>query len=120
MKLYTKRQIFFTSLLTAIFSLAAAALIFLSIYKITAKPADTAELGIQTAEEAETGIQVPSSEKDEDSFHFQTAEQNIVLNTADKQNQYTRDEVQNIFVYENCNEAVVNINTQVVAVNWFL
>lgn len=120
MKLYTKRQIFFASLLTAIFSLAAAALIFLSIYKITVKPADTAEFGIQTAEEAETGVQFPASEEDEDSFHFQTAEQNIVFNTADKQNQYTRDEVQNIFVYENCNEAVVNINTQVVAVNWFL
>ncbi|WP_059369071.1 S1C family serine protease [Treponema endosymbiont of Eucomonympha sp.] len=33
---------------------------------------------------------------------------------------YTQDEAQNIFVYENCNEAVVNINTQVMAVNWFL
>ena len=120
MKLYTKRQIFFASLLTAIFSLTVSALIFWSIYKITVKPADNAEFGIQTAEEAETGGQFPASEEDEDSFHFQTAEQNIVFNTADKQNQYTRDEVQNIFVYENCNEAVVNISTQVVAVNWFL
>lgn len=33
---------------------------------------------------------------------------------------YTADEMQNINVYEQCNEAVVNINTQVMGVNWFL
>jgi S1-C subfamily serine protease len=33
---------------------------------------------------------------------------------------YTQDEQQNITVYENCNEAVVNISTQVMAINWFL
>ncbi len=33
---------------------------------------------------------------------------------------YTQDEIQNISVYEKCNEAVVNINTQVMGMNWFL
>lgn len=33
---------------------------------------------------------------------------------------YTQDEVQNITVYEKCSDAVVNINTQVVAYDWFL
>ena len=33
---------------------------------------------------------------------------------------YTQDEQQNISVYEKCNEAVVNITTQVMGVNWFL
>ena len=33
---------------------------------------------------------------------------------------YTQDEQQNISVYEKCNEAVVNITTQVMRVNWFL
>ncbi|MDR3284549.1 MAG: trypsin-like peptidase domain-containing protein [Treponema sp.] len=33
---------------------------------------------------------------------------------------YTLDEQQNISVYEQCSEAVVNINTEVVAYNWFL
>jgi S1-C subfamily serine protease len=33
---------------------------------------------------------------------------------------YTQDELQNINVYDLCNEGVVNINTQVMAVNWFL
>ena len=33
---------------------------------------------------------------------------------------YTQDEQQNISVYEKCNEAVVNITTQVMGINWFL
>lgn len=33
---------------------------------------------------------------------------------------YTQDELQNIRVYDSCSPAVVNINTQVVGVNWFL
>lgn len=33
---------------------------------------------------------------------------------------YTQDEIQNITVYEKCSDAVVNINTQVVAYDWFL
>lgn len=33
---------------------------------------------------------------------------------------YTTEEAQNIYVYDNCNEAVVNINTQVTAYDWFL
>ena len=33
---------------------------------------------------------------------------------------YTQEEVQNINVYSLCNEAVVNINTQVTAYDWFL
>lgn len=33
---------------------------------------------------------------------------------------YTQDELQNINVYEQCNEAVVNITTQVMGYDWFL
>lgn len=33
---------------------------------------------------------------------------------------YTQDELRNIQVYENCNEAVVNITTQVMGYDWFL
>lgn len=33
---------------------------------------------------------------------------------------YTQDELQNIRVYEQCQDAVVNITTQVMAINWFL
>lgn len=40
--------------------------------------------------------------------------------TASFDSGYTQDELQNINVYEKCNEAVVNITTQVMGVNWFL
>ncbi len=36
------------------------------------------------------------------------------------ENAYTQDETQNIRVYNACSPAVVNINTQIVGVNWFL
>ncbi|TAH54503.1 MAG: trypsin-like serine protease [Treponema sp.] len=34
--------------------------------------------------------------------------------------EYTQDELQNITVYENANDAVVNITTETVGINWFL
>lgn len=40
--------------------------------------------------------------------------------TADEALSYTQDEKQNITVYEKANEAVVNITTEVVGINWFL
>lgn len=43
-----------------------------------------------------------------------------VLTVANPANAYTQDEAQNIAVYEKCNEAVVNITTQVMGYNWFL
>ncbi|HPX14138.1 MAG TPA: trypsin-like peptidase domain-containing protein, partial [Treponemataceae bacterium] len=39
---------------------------------------------------------------------------------ADEAVSYTQDERQNITVYEKANEAVVNITTEVVGINWFL
>jgi S1-C subfamily serine protease len=43
----------------------------------------------------------------------------LQLNTADL-TPYTQDERENIAVYEQLNEAVVNITTETVAINWFL
>lgn len=55
-----------------------------------------------------------------------TLEDDIVLETntpvlpvINESASYTQDELQNISVYERCNEAVVNINTQVMGYNWF-
>ncbi len=42
-----------------------------------------------------------------------------VLQVANDNKDYTQDEFQNISVYEKCNEAVVNITTQVMGYNWF-
>lgn len=42
-----------------------------------------------------------------------------VLPVANSQPGYTQDETENINVYRNCNEAVVNINTKVTSYDWF-
>ena len=42
------------------------------------------------------------------------------LTVANDTNLYTQDELQNISVYERCNEAVVNITTQIMGYDWFL
>ena len=42
------------------------------------------------------------------------------LTVANDSTQYTQDELQNISVYERCNEAVVNITTQIMGYDWFL
>lgn len=43
-----------------------------------------------------------------------------VTKITNSETKYTIDEIQNISVYEKCNEAVVNITTQEMSYNWFL
>ena len=43
----------------------------------------------------------------------------VVVPVANNQTTYTQDENENINVYRNCNEAVVNINTKVTSYDWF-
>jgi len=56
-------------------------------------------------------IDIPASEA--------PADLSLVDNSA-YGNEYSHDELVNIHVYETCNEAVVNITTEVVGYNWFL
>ena len=43
----------------------------------------------------------------------------VPVPVANSQTTYTQDETENINVYRNCNEAVVNINTKVTSYDWF-
>ena len=45
---------------------------------------------------------------------------NATLTVSSAETNYTQDEIQNINVYQKCAPGVVNINTQVAGVNWFL
>jgi S1-C subfamily serine protease len=49
-----------------------------------------------------------------------TAEQEKPTNVSNPTNGYTIEEQQNISVYDKCSSAVVNINTQITGINWFL
>ncbi|MBO6177138.1 MAG: trypsin-like peptidase domain-containing protein [Treponema sp.] len=102
MKLYSGHQVFLTGLLCAA---AGAALAYYSV-KISA--ADKEKPSVQAkAEDYLT---------ENESFPMTNAVSQIpVSDTAG----YTKDELQNILVYEKCNEAVVNITTQTMGYNWF-
>lgn len=106
MKLYTKTQVIFYSVLTAIIISAG----FFTFYKF-AEPKSKEE--VVTTNETDISLTETQAEPD-DSFVLLTS------SPTDLTSGYTQDELQNINVYEKCNEAVVNINTQVMAFNWFL
>lgn len=112
MKLYSKHHIFITIIISA--SLTAFILLFGSrIFSRSQEkqiPQTQNEISIEQ-NNSEQQLDLPKTQisvEQEQNF----SEQNSVT--------YTLDEQQNINVYEKCNEAVVNINTQVTGINWFL
>ncbi|MCR5171351.1 MAG: trypsin-like peptidase domain-containing protein [Treponema sp.] len=116
MNLYTRHQLFKTAFFSIIAGALAATLAIVFVSKktnsnkeqITETSAEAAEFTEQKMPEEETPVEaVP-------------VEQPKVTKTAASSSQYTQDEEQNIYVYEKCNEAVVNITTQVMGINWFL
>lgn len=112
MKLYSRAQLV---LFTAAGMVAAAALtsaVFAVRGAAASRSAESPENGAETALSA-----VTEEESARDSFGTAPGGPNAlpVADTA-----YTQDEIQNITVYNNVNEAVVNINTKVTGINWFL
>ena len=130
MKLYSRQHLFITILITIA---AVAAVTGIITYKITnAKISGStvepdsiaAELSAKPGnvivdDEAGQGTNAP----DETEIFLSTLQQNTkqepVIQAANANSNYTQDELQNISVYEKCNEAVVNISTQVMAYDWF-
>lgn len=64
-------------------------------------------------------VAVTAPSGDAPSFKLQTNTPQAALAVADTAT-YTQDETQNITVYQKANEAVVNITTETVGINWFL
>lgn len=69
-----------------------------------------------------SGISAASTESPEETelAVFETASVKQTVRPVSNDITYTQDELQNISVYNACNGAVVNINTKVTAINWFL
>ncbi len=116
MKLYTKGQlILFTSA-------AVVAAVGLSSITFSLKQKFEKSEPSNTVQEAADSHTVGDLSEIEEESVFQTAfnpVENIQVEVS-SENSYTQDELQNIRVYDSCSPAVVNINTQVVGVNWFL
>lgn len=107
MKLFSTRYLVITALATAVLT---AGLIFGLQNLMGAKPASG-----EAALENEGGAsELALSSGESEDFDVQA------LTVADDLSGYTQDEAQNILVYEKCNEAVVNITTQVMGYDWFL
>lgn len=103
MKLYTRHHLLHAATIGFVIGAALAAIVVVSLQKETAVA--TAEPAVERTD---------GSDGDSDA---------AVIPVATKPSpavSYTQDEQQNISVYEKCNEAVVNITTQVMGVNWFL
>lgn len=109
MKLYTKSQVIIYTVAGVV--LAASLSTGLSLSLLNKSEPE------KTAEKTEISEAVP--EAAEEVFEFQKTNISTAIPAANASD-YTLDEKQNINVYEKCSPAVVNINTQVTGVNWFL
>lgn len=108
MKVYTQRQI----ILVSIVSFLGGFFVFNFFPNLTIKSLFKAkQTDVPTANES---ILITSEPQP-----LELSTESILADTA-QNSQYTRDELQNIHVYDNFNDAVVNITTEVMAVNWFL
>ena len=136
MKLYSRSEVIKSSLISLavgiILSLSAGAYFFWGA-KDSKEAADsqiTEKISENTAE-SETSPEKTSGGKESAVLKSDTPiaasidtpiieEKAIQVATKSYDSPYTQDEQQNISVYEKCNEAVVNITTQVMGINWFL
>jgi S1-C subfamily serine protease len=113
MKVYSRRQLVFFSVLSGLIVLMLA----LGLGLVRLPGASGGDSGITAVGAGE----IPLQESEEPVLRQSPLSLRPVnaLNTADLI-PYTEDERENISIYEQYNAAVVNITTEVVAINWFL
>ncbi len=109
MKLYSRHQIVVASVCSA----AAVALCAAGIWFIAGNTT-------RQTKTAADGIVYDAPARPDPEFVFQTTVQAEPAYTQDSIQGYTQSELQNIYVYDKCNEAVVNISTEIMSINWFL
>ena len=109
MKLYTKSQVIIFTLAGIVFAAAVSTALSLSIVNKS-----------KNTDKEITVSEIEEKQEEEVSFDFQNSDSTDYTISVSTDTAYTLDEKQNIGVYEKCSPAVVNINTQVTGVNWFL
>ena len=118
MKLYSRFQLIrstFSSLLVGALLASAA---FYITKPASSAPAEEAERAALT-EEGQAVTETASSQTVSDTPFLESQSVVSASATVAKDSGFSSDEQENISVYEKCNEAVVNITTQVMGVNWF-
>ena len=120
MKLYSRRQLIFFSLMSALIVVIFS--IGIGLVRLPIFGTKTGKINQDDTNELhQTGQRSPSNT---DAFFEEVLDTNINTrllqrNTADLV-AYTEDERINIAIYEQLNAGVVNITTETVAINWFL
>lgn len=114
MKLYSRSQLIRFTLTGMIFAAAATSIITSVSLKNTRQKASSEKntKNENTVSSADDGFTLLQSENE--------AAKNSAFTVSSGEEKYTQDEIQNITVYQKCAPGVVNINTQVAGVNWFL
>ncbi len=120
MRLYTRGQIVFTALIVGALVCAASAFTSIKIFKN--KTAKVEPVDAELDEELNVPGQDSAVSKADEylSDILETTPETPAVIPVSDTIAYTQEEIQNITVYEKCSDAVVNINTQVVAYDWFL
>ena len=115
MKLYSRGQVARRISYGVIVAFIVTAVVFFNLGKNQAvrKSADVQNSSVEQLEVSQVqsddlGLVIADSDFTE-----------VTVPVANNQTTYTQDETENINVYRNCNEAVVNINTKVTSYDWF-
>ena len=115
MKLYSRGQVARRISYGVIVAFILTALIFFNLGKKQAQKNNSAENN--SSEEQVQNVRFDESEVV--TYDSGSSAGEVGLPVANNQVTYTQDENENINVYRNCNEAVVNINTKVTSYDWF-
>ena len=116
MKLYSRGQLVFFSVLSGLIAILFALGIGLLPFKNTRNDGEN-PAARQIADSS--GVENLDEKDPLEALNLNQNYNVIQLNTADLA-PYTQNERENISIYEQLNEAVVNITTETVAINWFL
>ena len=123
MKLYSHSQLIKCTILSVVAAVLLTVAICVNISKKnntnTDKNTDVTEV-LNQDEGLAAEQTVPDAVENSVEFLEQNPASIISVAGGNGTSGYTQEEVQNINVYSLCNEAVVNINTQVTAYDWFL
>jgi S1-C subfamily serine protease len=119
MRLYSRAQVLVFGVVATVIALGAG----FGVGQL-ARPASTAGIaGSATGSPAATAMALSSSgtaPSGTGPMQGSTTASPAIIRESDLASEYTPEEKQNIDIYERLNEAVVNITTEIVAVNWFM
>lgn len=116
MKLYSKSQLI---LFTIAGMVLATSVSFYVATKISTRKSESKQSSIEPTDFIFTQENIQQKNNFTAEFH-QNVMQATEVNYGESETKYTSEEIQNINVYESCSEAVVNINTQITAYDWYL